>query len=241
MAAPTPVAHQTRDVVVDDHPGAQRDLAPCRGRLAGRDHLTHRLVPQHDRCLPRHIPVQQVAAAHAAGEHSHQHLAWAGRGQGALLDPHVTRCVIDNCLHDCELDHTTAGSTRAGRKAAARHGSDVWLCRPLRDLARTNRPPLLSASAPAIVWRWQSSGGSAGGRQPLERGDLLGPLRPGLEHRPSQGLDGRIVGGTVDRERRPVLAAVGERVRHRGHALRRAHRGRVRPRAPTPSTASGSV
>jgi hypothetical protein len=121
VAAPTPVAHKARDVVMDDHAGAQRDLVPCGERLADRDHLTHGLVPQHDGRLPRHIPVQQVAAAHAAREHPHQHLAWAGRGQGALLDPHVTRCVTNARLHDCELNHTTAGSTRPGRQAAGCH------------------------------------------------------------------------------------------------------------------------
>lgn len=99
VAAPAPVAHQARDVVVDGDAGAQREVAACGEGLAERDHLAYQFVPQHDGCLARHVPVQQVAAADPAGEHPHHHLARAGRGQGALLDAHVTRCVIDAGLH----------------------------------------------------------------------------------------------------------------------------------------------
>src|SRR5690606_15661883 len=75
------------------------------------------------------VVIMQVRAADAAARKADLHLAGAGRGKGAFLDPQVLRGMDDDGFHGITL--TGPGSAAAGRRngpTGCRRRAGPWPC-----------------------------------------------------------------------------------------------------------------
>jgi hypothetical protein len=83
----------------DARPDRRQSLVERLVRAAGFDDHADWLMTQHDRRAALDVPVEQIAAADSAGAHLDEDLAWARPRPVQILDPNVTRGVVDGGFH----------------------------------------------------------------------------------------------------------------------------------------------
>jgi hypothetical protein len=63
------------------------------------NNLTGDLMPQHQRCSGKTVPLHYIAATYSAGPNLHQKLARVDFGDGHLLQPNIVVVIIHSNTH----------------------------------------------------------------------------------------------------------------------------------------------